>query len=117
MKRSEAALAGAQQLFRAENAVDGALREAGALVTLLPSLRMDAGLSAMHGPTVMHEVSDAIMALANARGALLKAHASLEAVRGQIGCRSVAIGDMDKPQEGNVPRTGHLVVAGGRDVA
>ena len=115
MKRSEAALAGAQQLIKAENAIDGALREAGALVTLLPSLRLEAGLSALHGPTVMHEIGDAIMALANARGALIKAHASLDTVRDQIGCRTRGAGELDKPPE--VTRPTGLVIAGGREAA
>jgi len=102
-QRVEAVQKGASQLYTAEAAIDRALCETGALASLLPSLRMQANLSAVVGQDAVDEVCEAMIALARARRSIVATHARLADVRDQIGCRTVAEGGQDKP-----PPTGYL---------
>lgn len=105
LKRTEMARKGAEQLFAAEAAIDRALSETANLAGLLPALRLDSGLSAVVGQDAIADVSRAITALAEARGAIVNSHGALNTVKDQIGCRTVSFGDLDKP-DGNIPTQG-----------
>jgi len=112
MKRIDAARAGAQKLMRAEAAIDAALRETAELMGLLPSLRLEANLSAVIGQAAVDDLGETLAHILSARRTIIRAHSSLQAVREQIGCRTVSVGEMDKPPD--VPRTGgfHAVEGG-----
>ena len=90
---------GAEQLFAAEAAIDRALSETASLAGLLPALRLDSGLSAVVGQDAIADVTRAISALAEARGAIVNSHGALNTVKDQIGCRTVSFGANDKPGE------------------
>lgn len=113
MKRLDAARAGAQKLMRAEAAIDAALRETAELMGLLPSLRMEAHLSAVIGQDAVDDLGETLSHILSARRTIIRAHGGLQTVREQIGCRSVSVGELDKPEDG--PRTGGFhALEGGR---
>lgn len=115
MKRSDAARAGAEKLKRAEAAIDAALRETAELVGLLPSLRLDAQLSAVIGQEAIETLGDTLTHILSARRTIVKAHSDLAEVRTQIGCGALAVGDMGKSADGDTPRTSGLhALEGGR---
>lgn len=117
MKRVEAARTGAQKLMQTEAAIDQALRQTAELVALLPSLRMDTGLSAVVGQEAVETVGEALSHILTARRTIVKAHGDLQAVREQIGCRAVAMGVLDKPADGDKPRTNGLHIVPDSQVA
>jgi len=99
MKRAEMVRYGAEQLLTAENAIEMALCEATALTSSLGRMRMDAKLSMVVGQDAMGALVEAINALTNARGAMIRAHGHLDTVKTQIGCRTMMSGTMgDKPE-------------------
>ncbi len=113
MKRTEAARAGAEKLMRAEAAIDAALRETAELMGLLPSLRLEARLSAVIGQQAVANLGETLAYIVSARRTIIEAHGALNTVRTQIGCGALAAGDMDKGED--VPRTSGLhALAGGR---
>ena len=113
MKRIDAARAGAQKLIRAEAAIDMALRETAELVGLLPTLRLQANLSAVIGQHAVDDLGETLAHILSARRTIIRAHGGLQSVREQIGCRTMSVGELDKPHE--PPRTGRLLaVDGGR---
>ena len=113
MKRIDAARAGAQKLMRAEAAIDAALRETAELVGLLPSLRLDAHLSAVIGQDAVEDLGETLAHILSARRTIIRAHGGLQTVREQIGCRTVSVGVLDKPED--IPRTGGFhALDGGR---
>ena len=113
MKRTEAARAGAEKLMRAEAAIDAALRETAELMGLLPSLRLEAKLSAVLGQEAVANLGETLAHIVSARRTIIETHSALATVRTQIGCGAQAMGDLDKPPD--VPRTSGLhAVAGGR---
>ena len=113
MKRTEAARAGAEKLKRAEAAIDAALRETAELMGLLPSLRLEARLSAVIGQEAVTNLGETLAHIVSARRTIIEAHSALYTVRSQIGCGALAVGDMDKP--GDPPRTSGLrALDGGR---
>jgi len=113
MKRIDVARAGARKLMSAEAAIDAALRETAELMGLLPALRMEGGLSAVLGQDAADGIGETLRHILAARRTLIGAHADLQTVREQIGCRSVSIGELDKP--GDTPRTGGFhALEGGR---
>ncbi len=113
MKRIDAARAGAQKLMRAEAAIDAALRETAELVGLLPSLRLEANLSAVIGQDAVDDLGETLAHILSARRTIIRAHGGLQTVREQIGCKWVSIGEADKL--GETPRTGGFpAVDGGR---
>jgi hypothetical protein len=113
MKRTEAARAGAEKLMRAEAAIDAALRETAELMGLLPSLRLEAKLSAVLGQEAVANLGETLAHIVSARRTIIETHSALNTVRTQIGCGALAAGDMDKP--GDPPRTSGLhALVGGR---
>jgi len=112
MKRTEAARAGAEKLMRAEAAIDAALRETAELMGLLPSLRLEAKLSAVIGQEAVANLGETLAHIVSARRTIIETHSALATVRSQIGCGALAIGDMPKTEE--PPRTSGLhAVPGG----
>jgi len=88
----------AASLFEAEAAIDTALAKAAKLAGIMPTLRQDAGLSALIGQNAVERASDAIAALALARRAIVETHKELSLAQKQIGLGSVMFGDPgDKP--------------------
>jgi hypothetical protein len=113
MKRIDAARAGAQKLMLAEAAIDAALRETAELMGLLPSLRLQANLSAVIGQDAVDDLGQTLSHILAARRTIVSAHGGLQIVREQIGCKWVSVGEVDKPED--VPRTGGFhAVEGGR---
>lgn len=111
MNRKTVAYKVADQLFAAELAIDRALSETARLTTMLSEGRVEAGLSAVIGQSVMDRTCASIVMLSNGRRELVEAHGHLADVKNQIGLRTVAIGGMDKPEENAPPPTGELDVA------
>ena len=89
-------------LFEAEAAIDAALAKTAHLTGVMPALRTAAGASALIGQDAVERASQAIMALAEARRAIVETHKELSVVQGQIGLGAVALGDTGEkpPPEG-----------------
>lgn len=90
-------------LFEAEAAIDAALAKTAALTGVMPQLRREAGASALIGQDAVERASQAIMALAEARRAIVETHKELSVAQGQIGLGAVTLSDPglgDKPPVG-----------------
>jgi hypothetical protein len=100
----------ASALFEAETAIDAALAKTAQLTGVMPSLRKMAGASALIGQDAVERASEAIMALAEARRAIVETHKELSIVQGQIGLGAVTMtGDMgEKPPPEGVQMTRRL---------
>ena len=98
-------------LFEAEAAIDQALAKTAALAGVMPSLRREAGASALIGQDAVERASQAIMALADARRAIVETHKELSIAQSQIGLGAVVLMD---PVGGDKPPTGF--VSEGRDI-
>jgi hypothetical protein len=79
-------------LFEAEAAIDAAISKAALLAGVMPSLRKQAGASALIGQDAVERASQAIVALAEARRAIVETHKELSVVQGQIGLGAVRMG-------------------------
>jgi len=88
-------------LFEAEAAIDAALSKTAQLTGIMPMLRKQAGASALIGQDAVERASQAIMALAEARRAIVETHKELSVVQAQIGLGAVRMGGDpgDKPPE------------------
>ena len=86
-------------LFEAESAIDAALAKTALLTGVMPQLRKAAGASALIGQDAVERASQAIMALAEARRAIVETHKELSVVQSQIGLGAVKMtgDDGDKP--------------------
>lgn len=86
-------------LFEAETAIDAALSKTAMLAGMMPTLRKAAGASALIGQDAVERASQAIMALAEARRAIVETHKELSVVQGQIGLGAVKMAGEagDKP--------------------
>lgn len=114
MKRTDMVRSGATQLITAENAIEMALSETTGLASHLGRMRIDGRLSMVIGQEAMGAIVEAITALSNARGAMIKAHAHLDDVKTQLGCKTMAMGTLlDKPQA----RTDLSIVASEQNAA
>jgi len=83
----------AAALYEAEAAIDMALGKTAALTGMMPTMRKDAGASALIGQDALERASQAIAALADARRAIVETHKELSIVQTQIGLGAVAVGD------------------------
>jgi hypothetical protein len=83
----------AASLFEAEAAIDAALAKTAHLAGVMPSLRRDAGLSALIGQDAVERASEAFAALALARRAIVETHKELSVAQQQIGLGAVMFGD------------------------
>jgi hypothetical protein len=98
----------AASLFDAETAIDAALGKTAALAGVMPTMRAEAGISALVGQGAYEWASKSILALTEARRAIVEAHKELSIAQKQIGLGAVAYGDPDKPEDPGV-RTLHAV--------
>jgi hypothetical protein len=81
-------------LFEAESAIDAAIAKTATLTGVMPSLRVQAGASALIGQDAVERASQAIMALAEARRAIVETHKELTVAQGQIGLGAIKmVGD------------------------
>jgi len=89
----------ASALFEAEAAIDAALAKTATLTGVMPSLRKQAGASALIGQNAVERASEAIVALAEARRAIVETHKELSIAQGQMGLGAVSIdgGGTEKP--------------------
>lgn len=89
-------------LFEAEAAIDAALAKTAHLTGVMPELRKMAGASALIGQDAVERASAAIMALAEARRAIVETHKELSIVQSQIGLGAVKMagdaGEKPPPQ-------------------
>lgn len=83
----------ASALFEAEAAIDLALSKTATLTGVMPALRKEAGASALIGQDAVERASQAIVALAEARRAIVETHKELSICQDQMGLGAVAIGD------------------------
>src|SRR3954447_25694780 len=87
-------------LFEAEAAIDAAISKTATLTGVMPQLRRQAGASALIGQDAVERASQAIMAMAEARRAIVETHKELSIAQTQIGLGAVTMtdpGSGDKP--------------------
>src|SRR3954462_10689065 len=89
----------AAALFEAEHAIDAAITKTATLTGVMPQLRREAGASALIGQDAVERASQAIMALAEARRAIVETHKELSIAQAQIGLGAVSFdpGSGEKP--------------------
>jgi hypothetical protein len=85
----------ASALFEAEAAIDAALAKTATLTGVMPALRAQAGASALIGQDAVERASQAIMALAEARRAIVETHKELSIAQEQIGLGAVTMTGSD----------------------
>lgn len=93
-------------LFEAEAAIDAALSKTANLTGVMPALRAQAGASALIGQDAVERASQAIVALAEARRAIVETHKELSIAQGQMGLGAVRMvdgGGGEKPPIGVEP--------------
>ena len=83
----------AAALFEAETAIDIAITKAAMLTGVMPQLRKQVGASALIGQAAVERASQAIMALTEARRAMVETHQELSIVQTQIGLGAVVMTD------------------------
>jgi hypothetical protein len=83
----------ASALWDAETAIDVALTKTADFTGKIPALRRQAGASALIGQEAMERASQAVMALAEARRALVEAHKELTLAKQQVGLGAVTMDD------------------------
>jgi hypothetical protein len=91
----------ANKVWSTENAVDGALAEAAALMAELTAARQELKLSASTTEKATADLVAAISALGQARTALVEMHEELADVKIRIGDRTKLTGAWDKPRQTN----------------
>jgi hypothetical protein len=104
----------ARALFEAEAAIDAALSKTAALTGVMPLLRKDAGASALIGQDAVERASQAIMALAEARRAIVETHKELSIAQGQIGLGAVVLVDPGSGEKPPIALAGEHPAAGRR---
>ncbi|MCT8001720.1 hypothetical protein NZL82_07485 [Sphingomonas sanguinis] len=96
----EAAVQVTRLLWKLENDLDAAFATAGALAVALPQARAEAKLSAVVGQHAFELLSQAMLAIGQARGAAVQSHRVLEKVGKTIGFDADDYGDTrPKPPE------------------
>lgn len=106
-------------LFDAESAIDMALSKTAALTGVMPSLRRQAGASALIGQDAVERASQAIIALAEARRAIVETHKELSIAQTQIGLGAVKMidpGSGDKPPPPGGVDDGQVAAVAGRQL-
>ena len=108
MKRADMVRYGAQTLFEMENAIDLALHQSANLIGELTRMRLDANVSAVVGQEAITSAAAVVHKLTEARQAMVQTHKTLDDVKDQLGCRTVAVGTgLGKPPTGS-PTTSRL---------
>jgi hypothetical protein len=93
-ERRNAAEQIAAALWDAESAIDVALTKTATFTGAIPALRKQAGASALIGQEAMERASQAVVALAEARRALVEAHKELTVAKEQVGLGAVTMTDV-----------------------
>ncbi|MCS6986346.1 MAG: hypothetical protein NZM40_02760 [Sphingomonadaceae bacterium] len=110
--RREIAQQLATGLFDAEIAIDQALAKAAALMSTMPTARLDARVSATVGQPAVDHVAAAIAALSAARAEMVKAHHAFADLQAQFGLGAVNFGaGFIKPEYPKENRALHVVEA------
>jgi hypothetical protein len=108
----------AHALWDAESAVDEALAKAANFTGAIPAFRRQAGASALIGQDAMERASQAVMALADARRALVEAHKALTVAKHQVGLGAITMDDTgggQKPPPGSIEQD-QVAAHGGRQL-
>lgn len=100
MSRTVISEAVAARLHAAEIAIDAALAETAQLAALLPAARAEAYLSAVSGQKAFTGAAASISALTEARSHIVETHNALAALARRMGLETVAVGILDKPEDG-----------------
>jgi nitrogenase molybdenum-iron protein alpha/beta subunit len=111
--RRDAAMKVAESLFAAEEAIDVALAKVAEFNGTLATARTEAKLSAVVGQDAFETAASVFAALARARCDIVETHKRLSETKDQIGLRTLAIGDLGKPEEARPAGSGdgrHLQV-------
>jgi hypothetical protein len=88
-------------LIALENAIDGAFALSGRFAVALTEARRARNLSAVVGQPIFDRAARAMAELGSARGEIVGAHRSLEALARQLGIDATSYGDgQDKPPAG-----------------
>ncbi|MDB5477495.1 MAG: hypothetical protein JWP49_3006 [Phenylobacterium sp.] len=109
----------AAALFEAEAAIDAAISKTAQLTGVMPQLRGRAGASALIGQDAVEHASQAIMALAEARRAIVETHKGLSVAKEQVGLGAVMVdtGGDKPPTSTPLLSTRQLRAVGGTRVA
>lgn len=95
MKRAEMVRQGADLFFQAENSLEKTLSELMYFGHHLGKMRMDSNLSMVIGQDQFQRVGKVISLLTDVRGEMVDLHGSLDNLKTQLGCRTVATGTND----------------------
>ena len=87
----------ANRLFATEVAIDKAMIEASQLMTDMLTARQDLRVGATVGGEAATKVAAAMAAMAEARAAVVAAHATLDEAKSRVGIRTKMIGEWPKP--------------------
>ena len=99
-------------LYEAEAAIDLAISKTATLTGAMPALRADCGASALIGQDAIARASQAIMALAQARQAIVDTHKELSIAKEQVGLGAIMVDTGgDKPPIHNAEPARRLRVA------
>jgi hypothetical protein len=96
----------AAALFEAEHAIDEALAKTAHLTGVMPALRAESGASALIGQSAVERSSQAIMALAEARRAIVETHKELSIAQRDMGLGAVKLTGDEGPKPPPVERDG-----------
>jgi len=108
----------AATLFRAEFAVDAALRRTAALAGALPAARRRGRIAATVGQPAIDGVAEAVVALSRARAALVAAHEDLAVVHRRLGLGTFGSGPgHEKPPDEPLLRPSGLRIVSDKHVA
>ncbi len=100
--RREIAIQVAQSLHATEAAIDGALAQAAQFVGMMPVARQEARFAASVGQDAINKAIAAMSALAEAREAMVAAHAALADVQDQFRLGELNFGSLgEKPEYPN----------------
>ena len=90
----------ANRLFATEVAIDKAMVEASQLMTEMLTARQDLRVAATVGGEAATKVAAAMAAMAEARSAVVAAHATLDEAKMRVGIRTKMVGEWPKPNPG-----------------
>lgn len=96
MKRRNAAVKVARELFALEEAIDAALVKAAGLSAIMPTATAEANLSAVVIQDAFEKSAATFAALAQARRHVIDTHHCLDATKIQIGLRTLNFNGGDK---------------------
>lgn len=87
----------ANRLFATEVAIDKAMIEASQLMNDMLTARHDLRVGATVGSEAATKVAAAMAAMAEARAAVVSAHATLDEAKSRVGIRTKMVGEWPKP--------------------